>query len=952
MAVNTGHTVAPFTTTGAGRHMADGTYMHRLAQNSSSAIKAGLCILAAATLAGLVVLASDLRGVPAPQRNSRVDWRILDEGAAALLASAALLALAFGLSRRRHAERAVGARFDAVMENAGAGVAIFDHTLRCLRLNQSFADMLDRGDGVRAEPAATLWDMLPDAREALEPAVGAALERGARTEGLAFSRRQADGSRADWRMSVFPLSDRQGDPTGVGITAADVTTQRAVETRLAFLLELEGHLRDIADPVAMKHAVCALLARQLGAAHVSYAELEEPYTHVMVEGGWSDGRVAERPGRRAIGELGTALINELRQARSLAVTDASLDLRTAGTLYEQCYAPRGIASLAMAMVLQRGRPSGLVFVSDAVPRQWSDKDMALVRDAAERSWSAIARGRATQALRESEQRFQRAVIGAGIGIWDWDLDANEVQISRGFLPQVHDRLQGGICAADDFIAAIHPDDRERMAGVLRRVIEQARSGENFFYEAEYRTVSRRGHVLWLRSQGRVTQHGPDGRATRLSGVTVEVTARRRAEDALTAAQERLRTLNQTLEAQVAREVAAREQAQERLAQAQRLEALAQLSGGIAHDFNNVLQAITGSLALMHRRAGDAEVVRQLAGMAGDAAARGGVITARLLSFARQGELQPMPVAPAGLLHSLVDMIEHMLGATISVRLEVEDTLPPLLADKGQLEAVLVNLALNAREAMPAGGTLTLSARLETVGPSDVNLYGLPLGQFIRLAMGDTGIGMKPAVLARASEPFFTTKPLGQGTGLGLAMARGFAEQSGGAFLLTSAAGEGTTVSLWLPVADAAHGVAPDPAEAAAASQQDHAGGGLARLLLVDDDALVREVLAGQMEELGYRVTRAHSGPVALARLDAGETPDIMITDYAMPGMNGAVLLAEARLRRPRLPVLLLTGFADNSLRLNMEEWDARITRLLRKPVSSDSLAKAASDVLQGAAEAA
>jgi signal transduction histidine kinase/ActR/RegA family two-component response regulator len=925
--------------------------MHRQSQKSSAAIRAGLCILAAATLAGVAVVASDLHGTRAPQRDGLFDWRIIDEGAAALLASAALLALALGFSRRHHSERVVRARLDAVMDNAAGGMALFDHTLRCLRMNVAFADMLAPGAGgsLPRGPGARLWDMLSDASEELAPGVNAALQRGTRTEGLALCRRQADGSRRDWLVSLYPLPDQPGEEPGLGIMAVEVTAQRAAEMRLEFLLELEAHLRDIADPVAMKHALCGLIARQLGAAQASYAELSPPFTHVVVEGGWTDGRVEERPGRRAIGELGTALVNALKQEKSLAVSDARLDPRTAGSLYEHCYAPRGIASLAMVMVMQRGRPSGLVFVSDARPRHWSDADMALLRDAADRSWSAIARGRAAQALRDSEQRFQRAVSGAGIGIWDWDLDANEVTISRGFLPQVHDRLQGGSCAAGDFIAAIHPDDRERMEGVLRRVIEQARGGENFFYEAEYRTVSRRGRVMWLRSQGRVTQHGVDGRATRLSGVTVEVTARRRAEDALTAAQERLRTLNQTLEAQVAREVAAREQAQERLAQGQRLEALAQLSGGIAHDFNNVLQAITGSLALMHRRAGDAEVVRQLAGMAGDAAARGGVITARLLSFARQGELQPAPVVPAALLHSLVDMLEHMMGASIRVRLEAEETLPPLLADKGQLEAALVNLALNAREAMPAGGTLTLNARLDSIGPSDINACGLPLGKYIRIAVTDTGIGMKPAVLARASEPFFTTKPLGQGTGLGLglAMARGFAEQSGGGFLLTSAAGEGTTVCLWLPLADASP-LAAETAEEAPALH-DPTAGGLARLLLVDDDTLVREVLAGQLEELGYRVTRAHSGPGALARLDAGETPDIMITDYAMPGMNGAVLLAEARRRRPRLPVLLLTGFADNSLRLNMEEWDAGITRLLRKPVSSDVLAKAASAVLQGAA---
>ncbi len=742
------------------------------------------------------------------------------------------------------------------------------------------------------------------------------------------------------------LALARGRAAGPGVTTVDVTAER----RLAFLLELEGRLRDSDDLLAMKQAACALIARQLGVAHASYAEIEEPFTEVLVEGSWTDGRVAERHGRSPIGECGAALLNALKQAGSLAVSDAALDPRTAGWLHDVCYAPRGIAAFAMVMLLQGGRPSGVVFVSDAAPRHWSDADMALLRDAADRSWSAIARGRAAEALRDSEQRFQRAVSGARIGIWDWDIEGDSVTISRGFLPQVHDRVQDGTCCAKDFIAAIHPEDRDRMTASLRQVVAQARSGENFFYEAEYRTVSRRGQVLWLRSQGRVTQHAPDGRATRLSGVTVEVTARRRAEDALTTAQERLHTLNQDLEAQVAREVAAREQAQNRLAQGQRLEALAQLSGGIAHDFNNVLQAITGSLALMQRRAGDAEVVRQLAGMASDAAERGGVITARLLSFARQGELQPTSVVPAVLMTSLLDMLEHMLGGSISLRIDIAEGLPPLLADKGQLEAVLVNLALNARDAMPAGGTLTISAALDTVTETDVNLYGLPLGSFVRIAVTDTGIGMKPAVLARASEPFFSTKPVGQGTGLGLAMARGFAEQSGGAFVLTSAAGEGTTVSLWLPLAPS--GETPAAAETARSAGHDVTAGLLTRLLLVDDDALVREVLAGQLEELGYRVTRVHSGPAALARLDAGDTPDLMITDYAMPGMNGAVLLAEARRRHPGLPVLLLTGFADDSLRLNMEEWDPGITMLLRKPVSSASLAKAAAAVLQGSAAVA
>ena len=332
-------------------------------------------------------------------------------------------------------------------------------------------------------------------------------------------------------------------------------------------------------------------------------------------------------------------------------------------------------------------------------------------------------------------------------------------------------------------------------------------------------------------------------------MTVDVTARRRAEEALNTAQGRLRLLNQDLEAQVKIEVAAREEAQNRLAQTQRLEALAQLSAGIAHDFNNVLQAITGSLALIQRRAGDAEVVRQLAAMAGDAATRGGTITTRLLSFARQGALKPLPVQPTALLTGLHDMLEHMLGPTITLRLDAAQNLPAMLADKAQLEAVLVNLALNARDAMPNGGVLSLGARTDQIGEADPAETRLACGTYLRLAMTDTGTGMSSSTLARASEPFFTTKPVGQGTGLGLAMARGFAEQSGGAFQLSSMSGKGTTVTLWLPLSNAGEEAVNPRIETLPAPSATPRN-----VLLVDDDALVREVLAGQLE--GSRLPRS------------------------------------------------------------------------------------------------
>ncbi len=439
-----------------------------------------------------------------------------------------------------------------------------------------------------------------------------------------------------------------------------------------------------------------------------------------------------------------------------------------------------------------------------------------------------------------------------------------------------------------------------------------------------------------------------GAIIRWFGSNVDISEQQQTEAALRASEDALRRLNEQLEARVAAEVTAREQAQARLAQSQRLEALGQLAGGIAHDFNNVLQAVSGGLGLIVRRAEDPVAVRDLARMADAAAKRGASITGRLLTFARRGELQAAPVPPAALLDGLREMLAPTLGASIQVVTHVDPDAPPLLTDRAQLETVLVNLAVNARDAMPDGGILRITATVEAVaGPGgSTSPAELGPGAYLRLDLTDVGTGMDAATLARASEPFFTTKPPGQGTGLGLAMARGFAEQSKGGFALRSAPGEGTTVTLWFPVAgravqsDALDEPAPPPATASD------------RVLLVDDDAMVRAVLAGHLEARGYRVSQASDGLDALARLDAGEAADLLVTDFAMPGMNGLALIAEARRRRPGLPALLLTGYAEATVQLHVETASPEALMLLRKPVSGDELTARASALLNAPAKAA
>jgi signal transduction histidine kinase/CheY-like chemotaxis protein len=422
---------------------------------------------------------------------------------------------------------------------------------------------------------------------------------------------------------------------------------------------------------------------------------------------------------------------------------------------------------------------------------------------------------------------------------------------------------------------------------------------------------------------------------------------------------RLAALNASLETRVAERTAelraaydrleeearGRGQAEARLAQAQRMEALGQLAGGIAHDFNNVLQAVIGGFSLIQRRSGDAEAVKQLARMGADAAQRGASITGRLLAFARRGALRAKPVPPLPLLEALREMLAHTLGLGIAMRIAGDRNLPTLLADKGQLETVLVNLAVNARDAMPDGGTLLLTAAAEAVLDAKAHPAGLAPGGYLRLSVSDTGTGMSAATLARACEPFFTTKPPGQGTGLGLAMARGFAHQSGGGLAIESASGRGTTVTLWFPEA-ADVSVASNPALPRRTAPSVPAS---ASLLVVDDDAMVREVVAGQMEERGYRVAQAGDGLKALAQLDGGAAVDLLISDFAMPGMNGLTLIQEARRRRPDLPVLLLTGYADAGVRLALEDGDTGSTALLRKPASGTALAERAAALLSHAA---
>jgi signal transduction histidine kinase/ActR/RegA family two-component response regulator/HAMP domain-containing protein len=443
-----------------------------------------------------------------------------------------------------------------------------------------------------------------------------------------------------------------------------------------------------------------------------------------------------------------------------------------------------------------------------------------------------------------------------------------------------------------------------------------------------------GYVVTLKSYLQVNAYPSDGG---LTVFTRDLTEERRTAAALRESEARLRSLTKTLEQRIEQEVAAREAAQSRAAQAERIQALGQLAGGIAHDFNNVLQATIGALSLIERRPDDREGIRRIARMAAQACERGAAITRRLLGFARRGELRAARVEIPVLLAGLQEILSHTLGAAIEVNMAVADALAPAFVDRSQLETVLVNLATNARDAMPTGGRLIFSASAETLPPNGPpHPSGLPQGRYIRLAVADTGHGMDAATLARAAEPFFTTKGHGDGTGLGLSMAKGFAEQSGGAFAIASTPGLGATITLWLPEA-AADTLALAPVHGDLEESEAGAAAHRKLVLLVDDQDSVREILAAQLNDAGFEVVPAAGGAQAISLLSGGLCVDALVTDLSMPQVDGLAVIKAAQDRLPRLPAILLTGYAGDDAALAVSGAISGTFSLLRKPVEDAQL---------------
>ncbi|MCP4655249.1 MAG: PAS domain S-box protein [bacterium] len=543
------------------------------------------------------------------------------------------------------------------------------------------------------------------------------------------------------------------------------------------------------------------------------------------------------------------------------------------------------------------------------------------------------RRRTENRLHESEEQLRLATEAAEIGLWDLDVETDTLF----WPPRV--KAMFGISAdrpisMADYYAGLHPDDADQTAAAFAAALDPDKRA---LYDVEYRTIGQEDGVLrWVAAKGRGI-FNDNGHCTRVIGTAIDITERKQMEEAL-------RDVNATLERRIGEEIARRSATEEALRQAQKMEAVGQLTGGIAHDFNNLLTVVTGNIdmaggALTRAGFSDAKVQRAL-GNALKGAERAAALTQRLLAFSRRQPLSPRLLNLDKVVGGVSEMLNRTLGEQVRLEVITSPGLWTVEADPNQLESTIINLAVNARDAMPKGGKLTIETANVRLDEEYAAAHAeVAPGQYVVLSVTDTGSGMNKETVARAFEPFFTTKEVGKGTGLGLSMVYGFVKQSGGHVKVYSEEGEGTTIKVYFP--RLLSGSAEQ--EEIAASDPDRAGGHQL-ILVVEDDDDVRAYSADCLRELGYRVVEAHDGPTALRVLSRSEQPpDLLFTDVVMPGMSGRELVDEARKLFPKLKVLYTSGYTRNAI-VHGGRLDAGV-ELIAKPFSPTALGQKVRDVL-------
>jgi PAS domain S-box-containing protein len=722
-------------------------------------------------------------------------------------------------------------------------------------------------------PAIENWTELWDD---LEP-----LLRGVRETGETYSakdrpfyiERHGAGETVYFDVSYSAVRDDDGSVGGVLCIVTETTERVQFERRQAFLLELGRALPAISEPERIETVALQMLGEELGAARVFFGEDNGDGVTFDVAREYLDA-AQSAIGRHRYRDFGSELLRSLRAGMPVARR-----YRSGTSNMPECEAQARhelqLAATLHVPVIRHGVLEAVLAIHHEHPHGFAGFELLLAEEAAKQAWTAILHARAETALHESSAQLAAMFEQASAGIALCDRD--------GYFTRVNERY-----------AEIVGRSRGDLLGTrLQDIDESALASASDPEESVRRHFRPDGSEAWVQAQWTPLRDEQQV-VTGLLCVCIDISARIHAEN-------QLRRLNEGLEERVASMVAQRETALAQLHEARKMEMIGQLTGGIAHDFNNLLTPIMASLELLRRRLDDDRSTTLIDG-ALQASDRARTLVGRLLTFARRQTLKPQVVSLRELVSDMRDLIDRSLGNMIEVVIDVPEGLPAVIVDPHQLELAVLNLAVNARDAMGDGGQLKIGGKLSNIAEGQVE--GLCAGCYVGLVVSDNGNGMSAQTLARCLEPFFSTKGVGKGTGLGLSMVQGLAAQSGGGLAIASQQGSGTQVTVWLPITDELIGAeGGDTFDAPVAPRPIH-------VLLVDDEDMVRYTTRLQLRDLGYQVSDAPSAAAAMQLIDNGLVPDVLVTDHIMADRTGAQLAQDLRRRFAGLPVLIITGYAN------------------------------------------
>lgn len=718
----------------------------------------------------------------------------------------------------------------------------------------------------------------------------------------------AEGRAVRFPGVIFEVTERREAEEAARKAAADL---EAATQDQAFLFDLAGRQRALDSPEAIMRLGAAAVAERLGIDRVGFYRVADGDA-VQFGPCVTSGKLPCLEGTQRL-DMGAA--NAIyREGRTLVSNDAANDARFADSDLSR-YSPAAVG----VPLMRGGAWVGSLYANQAEPRQWRPEDVALIEAVAQSTWDAVERAAAVIALRESETKFRAIANSIDPMVWSTRPD--------GFHDYYNDRwyeftgVPHGSTDGAGWNDLFHPDDQPRAWAMWLRCLE---TGDP--YHIEYRLRHHSGSYRWVLGRAQPVRDD-SGAITRWFGTCTDI-------QDIVDAREVLARSRQELEQAVEERTRQLMSAEERLRQAHKMEAVGQLTGGIAHDFNNMLAVIIGSLDMLERRIaqGAADLDRYIVA-ARDGATRAAALTQRLLGFARQQPLAPVPLDINALVSGMIDLLMRTLGEKVTVETRLQGQLATALADPNLLENVILNLSVNARDAMPDGGRLTIETANRTLDAVEADELGLTPGDYVALAVADTGSGMSDEVAARAFDPFFTTKGVGKGTGLGLSQVFGFARQSGGHVAIATAPGRGTRVTLLLP----RHDALPDIVAAATGEAPLRSGSPDEVILVVEDEERVRHHSVEALRELGYTVLQAPDGVEALRLMSRGQHRiSLLFTDVVMPEMTGDELARRARERQPGLKVLYTSGYTPDENAITTDSGIA--AALIAKPFGVVQLA--------------